>query len=510
MTVHGYELTTEWKNSNCGQIAKAKKGGVLYFLKKYQTPVAPLDNGTLDAKTFAHNKKLFDEFVDTHKKINAIMRTVAGSGGNIVIPRDEFIEGNHFFEASELIENVVRDEELKGVLASLSDDVKLLLMKTAAGALSSVHRNRIVHSDLKPQNVLLARNRTGNYVAKLIDFDSSYFVDEKPEEIIGTIDYYSPELGAYADAEDDREEMEKKLTEKSDIFSLGLIFHLYLCGELPKPTSLTERLRKRQEKGKVIYCWVALNNGCELQLSSDIKSPKFISLISDMLSLNPDDRPSAADVLRRLQAPAPDVPVIEEPWPEHNLMLDKEKIISDDVVEFKKVIIAGQHKYGLLFQNGRKDTLSKENLIEKKYAKNMGPRGFADPWPEHQIEFDFDIIKSRGYVSSEQKIINEVKGYLFYRGDSTTVFFRPETLVSMGYAKKKGTIDPPPPGGKFAPPWPEHKIRFDIDAIKAKGFVRSEQYTLNGIKGYNFIRADGKSQFILVEMVLIQKMAKKL
>ena len=84
MKFHGYELVTDWKNSQCGQTAAAVRAGKKYFLKKYQTPVAPIDNGTLDAKTFAHNEKLFNEFVDTRKRVNMAIRTIAGSGGNIV------------------------------------------------------------------------------------------------------------------------------------------------------------------------------------------------------------------------------------------------------------------------------------------------------------------------------------------------------------------------------------------------------------------------------------------
>ena len=200
MKFHGYELVSDWKNSQCGQTASAVRAGKKYFLKKYQTPVAPINNGTLDAKTFAHNEKLFNEFVDTRKRVNAAIRTIAGSGGNIVIPCDEFIEGNQYVEAAEFVDGAIDDDETEGVLASLSVDVKKLLMQTAAGALFSVHSKGIIHSDLKLKNVLLVRNKTGNYVAKLIDFDSSYFVDEKPEEIVGTIDYYSPELGEYADS----------------------------------------------------------------------------------------------------------------------------------------------------------------------------------------------------------------------------------------------------------------------------------------------------------------------
>lgn len=61
----------------------------------------------------------------------------------------------------------------------------------------------------------------------------------------------------------------------------------------------------------------------------------------------------------------------------------------------------------------------------------------------------------------------------------------------------------------FATPWPEHNIKFDTSAIKEKGYVRSERQTLGGVNGYTFYREDGTSQFIRVEMVLIQKMAQK-
>ena len=59
----------------------------------------------------------------------------------------------------------------------------------------------------------------------------------------------------------------------------------------------------------------------------------------------------------------------------------------------------------------------------------------------------------------------------------------------------------------FAKPWPEHNIKFDVDFIKNKGFVRSEQTEMNGIKGYTFYKADGKGQFIRAEMLIVLHMA---
>ena len=457
MMLHGYELTTDWKVSTSGQTAKAKKGDKRYFLKKYQTPVAPIDNGSLDAKTFAHNQALFDDFVATRKKINNVIRTIAGPGGNIIIPCDEFIEGNQFVEASEFVEGAIPDEELEKVLAGLSVDVKKLLMQTAAGALFSVHSKGIVHSDLKLKNVLLVRNASGNYVAKLIDFDNSYFLDKKPEEVIGTIDYYSPELGAYADAEDDKERIGNKLGVKSDIFSLGLIFHLYLSGDFPETVSLTESLKKRKEKGKTIYCWVALNQGCELKLSPKITQPQYVSLIQDMLRLNPEERPSASEVLKRLKE------------------LD-----------------------------GKKEK-SKEK--DSEMPKRELPSGFCSPWEGHEFEWDREVLGSRGFIAGEKAEMVGVKGYIFFRKDGSSSFLKEDMLLAMKYAKKKaesGSVSKP-----NQDPWPEHSIEFDLDTMKAKGYVSVNRETLGGVKGYQFVRSDGNKQFLRVEMVLLQKLAKE-
>jgi len=511
MTVHGYELITEWKNSTCGKRVTGRKGGKCYFLKKYQTPVAPIRNSAMDAKTFEKNKKIFDKFVDLRKRINTTIRAIAGDGGNIIIPCEEFIDGNQYVEVSEFIDGAVDDKEVETVLMSLSDDTKKLLMMTAAGALSSIHSKNIVHSDLKLKNVLLVRNKAGNYVAKLIDFDSSYFVEEKPEEVIGTIDYYSPELGAYSGAEDE-EELEvlaKNITTKSDIFSLGLIFHKYLSGEFPEPIGLTEMLKKRKAKGKAIYCWVALNQGCGLAISTKIKNPNYIALINDMLKLDPEDRPDAIEVLKRLKSET----VIEEPWPEHKIILDKTKLKTNNIVGLKKISDGSLKKYEVLAKDGKKETLTKEDLISKGYAKAEGPIGFATPWPEHNIEFDLDVLKKRGFVSCEQNVMSGIKGYNFYRADSTSTFFKVEMLVAMKYAKKKAESTPvdEPVVVTTTPtdPWPEHKIVFDMDAIKAKGYVGFERKSMGGVNGYEFVRSNGTKQFIRVEMVIIQKMAKK-
>ena len=234
-----------------------------------------------------------------------------------------------------------------------------------------------------------------------------------------------------------------------------------------------------------------------------------------MLSLDPNDRPTASEVLRRLNAPdsAEGVVILQEPWPEHGIVLDKAKITAADIAILEKTIEGSQNKYKVMFKNGKKQTFTKDELISKGYAKIAAPSGFADPWSEHNIEFDLDILKKRGFVSCEQKVMSGIKGYSFYRADSTSTFFKVEMLIAMKYAKKKATSvsvsEPVVTTPSSSDPWPEHKIVFDMDAIKAKGYVGFERKSMGGVNGYEFVRSNGTKQFIRVEMVIIQKMAKK-
>ena len=164
------------------------------------------------------------------------------------------------------------------------------------------------------------------------------------------------------------------------------------------------------------------------------------------------------------------------------------------------------------------------------------------PWEEHSIVFDLERIKARGFVSGERKEMAGIKGYQFYRSDSNSMFFKPETLIAMKYAAKGEGIPAPAvsepalaaapapavetvsapvsepvpaptvsePVSAICEPWEEHNIAFDEDMIRSKGYVSCQRSIMSGINGYEFTTADGSKRFIRVEMVLIQKLAHKL
>ena len=101
--------------------------------------------------------------------------------------------------------------------------VAVQYLRQIASALARIHDVGILHRDLKPGNIMLRRDNT----IALIDFGLAKRLRLEMEitgsgEIFGTPYYMSPEQG-HGDAVDER----------SDIYSLGVIFYEMLTGEKP-------------------------------------------------------------------------------------------------------------------------------------------------------------------------------------------------------------------------------------------------------------------------------------
>jgi len=103
----------------------------------------------------------------------------------------------------------------------LSDAVSYL--RQIASALSAVHAKNVLHRDLKPGNIMLRKDGS----VALIDFGLAKRAKLQLEitdkgEIFGTPYYMSPEQGHGAPVD-----------ERSDIYSLGIIFFELLTGDKP-------------------------------------------------------------------------------------------------------------------------------------------------------------------------------------------------------------------------------------------------------------------------------------
>jgi tetratricopeptide (TPR) repeat protein len=113
------------------------------------------------------------------------------------------------------------------------------IMLQICRALEAAHAEGVIHRDLKPQNVMLdASGRV--YVMDFGIARSAYLPGmTQTGALIGTPEYMSPEQGRG-----------EKLTERSDLFSLGIVFYELLTGKSPyySDTPLATLWKRMTEK----------------------------------------------------------------------------------------------------------------------------------------------------------------------------------------------------------------------------------------------------------------------
>ena len=108
------------------------------------------------------------------------------------------------------------------------------VMIAVCDALHAAHQQGLVHRDVKPENVLIARDGT----VKVADFGIAAVADAERTlpggSILGTLRYLSPEQAAGEPA-----------THASDIWSAGAVFYELLTGSAPQGGTGAELLRRR-------------------------------------------------------------------------------------------------------------------------------------------------------------------------------------------------------------------------------------------------------------------------
>jgi NIMA (never in mitosis gene a)-related kinase 1/4/5 len=141
-------------------------------------------------------------------------------------------------------------------------------------ALKHIHDKKILHRDLKSQNVFLNKNN----IIKLGDFGISKCLEhtlEKVQTIVGTPYYLSPEIV-----------QNKPYSFKSDIWSLGILLYEMTCLKMPfDATSLP-----------LLYVKIIRGN---FNPVPNLFSKELKSLIGSLLIIDPEKRPSINEILRQ-------------------------------------------------------------------------------------------------------------------------------------------------------------------------------------------------------------------
>lgn len=154
------------------------------------------------------------------KKFRVEAQSAAGlSHPNIVNVYDVGEENGIYYIVMELVQGITLKHyiERKGKL-----DIREVLNISVqiASGMGAAHANRIIHRDIKPQNVIMSRDGK----VKVTDFGIAKAADSTTvtTNAAGSVHYISPEQarGGYSD-------------EKSDIYSLGITMYEMVTGQVP-------------------------------------------------------------------------------------------------------------------------------------------------------------------------------------------------------------------------------------------------------------------------------------
>lgn len=136
----------------------------------------------------------------------------------------------------------VDGEDLRSMLLrekKLTSEKAVELIQQICRALEAAHTASIIHRDLKPQNVMQDKN--GRIV--VMDFGLARTLEggsmTQTGALVGTMDYMSPEQA-----------LGEQLDQRSDIYTVGLIFYELLSGEMPfsAQSALASLLKRTQER----------------------------------------------------------------------------------------------------------------------------------------------------------------------------------------------------------------------------------------------------------------------
>lgn len=259
-TIWGYKVVDLINQGGFCNAFKVEQGGKYYFMKEYTDPTKL--------------SKDFDDFLENQKNILGCMNALGDGTENVV---RHFIEDGHYYQIKELLKGKNLEEWLNEN-GDEKDRFEIAIQLTRI--LKDVHAEGIVHQDLKAGQIMVVSEDPLKII--LTDFDWSVYKGKVVRKV-GT---------PWHNYVDDRP------SEKSDIFTLGILICEFLTGSNPY-----------QDNGdyepELWYRWV---KGRKYQEPSELDGAGIISrklndIIVQCLSPEPSERPTLDEILQALEDP---------------------------------------------------------------------------------------------------------------------------------------------------------------------------------------------------------------
>ena len=155
---------------------------------------------------------------------------------NIVALHTFFVEGGTFYMVMEYAQGITLKEVIKQKGKLDESTAKHLMLQILEGV-GFAHQKGIVHRDLKPSNIMI----DSNLDVKIMDFGIAKVLGDrgmtKTGTKMGTLYYMSPE----------QVKAEKDIDQRTDIYSLGIIYYEMLTGKVPFNTDTESEYKVMQE-----------------------------------------------------------------------------------------------------------------------------------------------------------------------------------------------------------------------------------------------------------------------
>ena len=178
---------------------------------------------------------------------------------------------------------------------SLSIKEKNQIMLGILHGLESIHRKRLIHLDLKPDNILISNNKD----ALISDFGVSKYL-KKSRDYLKTRDLEKTGISPYLIPPEMLNVKKKHVSRRTDIWQLGLLmFSLYSDTLLEDIAGFTKTDLLNRNELPITKYYASIEDGTLLKKSDKI--PKQIyNIIEKCLKVNPEERYSNVSEIHNL------------------------------------------------------------------------------------------------------------------------------------------------------------------------------------------------------------------
>ena len=242
-----YKVKSKLGEGGFGQVYLIEKENKKYALKKITEK--------LNEKDIADMTKI----IDILSKIN---------NKYIIKYYHTFKEKNSFniimeYAGDKNLKQFIVDYKKKSQL--IPEDIIYYIILQLVKGLQDIHKNRLIHRDLTPDNIFINENNE----IKIGDFGISKILTETNQcttKQIGKFHYMAPEIS-----------LGLKYNNKVDIYSLGcIVYELFTLDEYYIDKIIHEK---------------------ECKINIELYAPKWQELIDLLLKKNPDDRPGVEKIM---------------------------------------------------------------------------------------------------------------------------------------------------------------------------------------------------------------------